>query len=97
MLRTREINVRARDADRETLLHLAASAGHLKAYKHLCDIGASINNDGANSKTPSHCAASINHVPIIWLLLSQGADGSNDEDDGGLAVGCTTDHLLPEC
>lgn len=94
MLPTQGIDVRARDADRETLLHLAASAGHLKAYKHLCEIGASINNDGANSKTASHCAASNNHVPIIWLLLSQGADKLKDEDDGELAVGCTMDHFI---
>lgn len=45
---------------------------------------------------PHHTALpALTTFPIIWLLLFfQGVDGSKDEDDGELAVGCTKDHFI---
>ncbi|CAD6592020.1 MAG: hypothetical protein ASARMPREDX12_005572 [Alectoria sarmentosa] len=82
----REIDVDARDADEETPLRLAARAGHVKAVKHLCEICASVNADGANGKIPFHCAAINEHAPIAWLGMYKGDDKSKEENGSELAL-----------
>ena len=89
----REIDVDARDADEETPLRLAARAGHVKAVKHLCEICASVNADGANGKIPFHCAAINEHAPIAWLGMYKGDDKSKEENGSELALRCSTHHL----
>lgn len=58
----------------QTLLHVAAFRGDLRAIQFLLDKGADVNAKAADGHTPLHLAAVANHVDVIKLLLEYHAD-----------------------
>jgi ankyrin repeat protein len=63
-----------RDADGETLLHVAAVRGDRRAVEWLLNAGADVNALGDMSLTPAHEAASQQQKQIFDLLVQRGAD-----------------------
>lgn len=56
-----------------TALHNAVVAGHYDVAKYLIEAGCDINVQDSNGWTPLHCAASINNLPLVKLLVENGA------------------------
>ena len=57
----------------ETALYLAASNGHLRTVKLLCELGASPHAAEVTGFTPLHAAASRGDAPVVAVLLQAGA------------------------
>lgn len=56
-----------------TALHNASVAGHYEVAKYLIEAGCDINIQDADGWTPLHCAASCNNLPLVKLLIENGA------------------------
>lgn len=56
-----------------TALHNAVVAGHYEVAKFLIEAGCDINTQDSDGWTPLHCAASCNNLPLVKLLVENGA------------------------
>lgn len=56
-----------------TALHNAVVAGHYEVAKYLIEAGCDINVQDSDGWTPLHCAASCNNLPLVKLLIENGA------------------------
>lgn len=56
-----------------TALHNAVVAGHYEIAKYLIEAGCDINVQDSDGWTPLHCAASCNNLPLVKLLIENGA------------------------
>lgn len=56
-----------------TALHNAVVAGHYEVAKYLIEAGCDINVQDSDGWTPLHCAASCNSLPLVKLLIENGA------------------------
>lgn len=56
-----------------TALHNAVVAGHYEVAKYLINAGCDINVQDSDGWTPLHCAASCNNLPLVKLLIENGA------------------------
>lgn len=59
--------------DYVTALHNAVVAGHYEVAKYLIEAGCDINFPDTDGWTPLHCAASCNNLPLVKLLIENGA------------------------
>lgn len=74
--------VNARDRNRDTPLHLAASRGHTKLVCILPDYGANTTEKNIAGQTPLHFAAMMNHLDVV-TILSEYIHASVEEDRQG--------------
>ncbi len=65
-----------------TLLHVAASEGHIKICRALLDCKASVNYKSKLHETPLHRAAKAGHEEICTLLIDNEADVFAETQDG---------------
>src|SRR5437870_2376160 len=78
-------------------LHLAAQSGDLKGVKKYLDEGLDPNVFDDLSKTPLHYAAEGEHIDVVQLLLSRGAN-VNIREDSSTNVGNTVlAHVAAQC
>lgn len=56
-----------------TALHNAVVAGHYDVAKFLIEAGCDINVQDSDGWTPLHCAASCDNLPLVKLLIENGA------------------------
>lgn len=74
-----------RKHDRDTLLHMAAGDGNIKATKMLLDKGAYVNGRNRFGQTPLHLCSRDGSAEIARILLDAGAD-ANASDKGNDTV-----------
>lgn len=67
-------NVNWKSSDGNTLLHWAATLGHMCAVRLLLDAGANCDSPNVVGATPLHCAAFGGSVAVIDELLLRGAN-----------------------
>lgn len=82
-LSTRKCNINARDQQKNTALHYAASKGSEPIVRSLLKAGADPNVRGPNGCTPLHCA--VQHgdsATLVELLVAAGADSQRQDWDG---------------
>jgi len=72
----------ARNADGDTLLHLAALRGNEADVQDLVSLGAVVNARGEFGMTALHHAAIAGHTAVAERLLALGADRSAPDDSG---------------
>jgi ankyrin repeat protein len=72
----------SRDANGDTLLHLAALRGSEDDVRDLVSLGAALNARGELGMTALHCAAGAGHIAVAECLLALGADRSLPDDFG---------------
>ena len=77
-----------------TLLHIAASEGHVEGCKALLDVGADINAVDSKGKTPLHYAVENGHMEVIKLLVERKADLSIKDENGNAAYQLMFDKSL---
>ena len=65
-----------------SVLHLAASLGHLKIVENLLDHGADRDIHDAWGRTPLHSAAVAGHLEIVQCLMSYGVDINAKNNEG---------------
>lgn len=71
------------DGQDATALCLAAGGGNISIVRQLLDAGADANNNGeAVELSPLHMAVAFNHLDIVNLLASAGADVHTLDHDG---------------
>ena len=68
------IDVRTKDHDGDTALHLAALAGDEQAVRELLRAGAFVDELDANRRSPLYYAALKGHVAVVGPLLAAGAN-----------------------
>jgi ankyrin repeat protein len=83
LLLERKANIKARDVEKRTALHLAAVNGHVESVQLLLDGGANIKDKDHYGQTALLCAAYGWHEALVELLLDRGAD-IEDKDRNGL-------------
>lgn len=66
-------NLNASHDECVTALHNAVVAGHYEVAKYLIEAGCDINVQDSDGWTPLHCAASCNNLPLVKLLIENGA------------------------
>ena len=88
-----EGDVKVNDQDKlgYTMLHYAASHGHMDLIKFLAEKGADINALDLTNWTPLHLAAIADNYKTCKLLLELGANFECPNDDENLPVDLTED------
>jgi len=81
VLRT-DVNINARDANRETPLHRAVEKGMKALTQALLQRGADVHARSKNGETVLHLAALDADPSVVDLLLAAGADPLARNDDG---------------
>ena len=76
----------SRNADGDTLLHLAAFQGSEADVRDLVALGAVVNARGDLGMTPLHYAAVAGHIAVAECLLALGADRSLPDEFGQTAA-----------
>ncbi len=66
------VNVNAKDANGESALNIAVRTGNTRIARELLKRGADVNGQGF--ETALHIAARQNHIPLLQLLISSGAE-----------------------
>ena len=64
---------------KQTLLHLASRKGYVSIAKKLVTMGSDINALDSNSMTPLHNACLSENVPMMKILLENGAKVGNQD------------------
>ena len=72
-----------REANDNTLLHAAASRGHLEIVQALIDAGAAVHARSGEGWMALHTAAGSSHLDVIEVLLEGGADGAAEACGAG--------------
>lgn len=71
----------------QTMLHLAAIAGHLHIVELLIARGADVNaRDVGDNTYPMHWAAAAGHLDVVRRLADAGGDVTGQDDDHALEV-----------
>jgi len=81
LVRSGNLDVKARNAAGDTPLHRAAEKGMRSLAESLLARGAEVNARAKNGETPLHFAALDADASVAELLLDAGADGFIDEAD----------------
>ena len=71
-----------RDADGNSLVHIATFSSSFDSLKHLLTSGLPCNEANPSGQTPLSLAAAQNHHEIVDLLLDSGADVNATDEDG---------------
>ena len=75
-------DVRSKDIQGRTKLHLAVKEGSKKKTKRLLIIGSDVNAKDKYGWTPLHYAASVDSEDIVEMLLKKGADPKIKDNEG---------------
>ena len=86
-----EIKVNDQDKLGYTMLHYAASHGHIDLIKFLVEKGGNINALDLTNWTPLHLAAIADNYKACKVLLELGANFESPNDDENLPVDLTED------
>ena len=86
--------VNSKSSDGETLLHNACLGGHADIARRLVELGASVNqiSDSLTRMTPLMLAARRNSVPVMKMLLKNGAVPDAADSVGDTALHWSTRH-----
>jgi ankyrin repeat protein len=76
------IDVRSKNADGDTALHVAALWGDVSVVDRLLQAGAFVNEPGAGGRTALYYAALEGHQAVAERLLAAGADPDQIVDIG---------------
>ena len=88
----RQADVRAKDSDGITALHLAAMTGNISAVAALLNKkGKDLNDKDNNSWTALHHAASDGHLDVLRLLIEASADTDAVDKEGNSALDVAQD------
>jgi len=85
-LRTKQLDVDARDEHNRTALHISAQAGNLVVLKALLKLKAATEVRNAYFGTPLQSASINGHAECAKALLANGADARAHDRDGGTAL-----------
>jgi ankyrin repeat protein len=85
-MRTRGVDLGARDLAGRTLLHYAARDGDMERVRDLLDAGADIDVRTALGSTPLMLAANEGYREVVEFLLSRGADIAARNSGGETAL-----------
>ncbi|CAD8139697.1 unnamed protein product [Paramecium pentaurelia] len=66
-------NLKAKNKEGNSAIHLASQNGHIECVKILIENGLLINFAGRNRMTALHFAAAYNHLELVEYLLDEGA------------------------
>jgi len=89
-------NIRHKNQQKNTPLHLAIFGGNVNIVKMLLSCGANPNEPGMQGKTPLHLAYTSNAQPIIEVLLQHGSDPTIKDEQGKIPRDYHTDgRILP--
>jgi 26S proteasome non-ATPase regulatory subunit 10 len=78
-------DVKLRDEDGRTLLHVSAANGHAALVRRLLEAGAEVSTKDDGGFTPLLSSSSAGAMPIVAMLLEAKAD-VNASADGGLTA-----------
>jgi ankyrin repeat protein len=84
MIKSGLVDLKAKNEDGETPLHLASRDNSIAIAKLLIERGADVDAKGNGGWTPLHLATANNHTEIAKLLIELGAD-VNAKDKYGWA------------
>ncbi|XP_058459318.1 uncharacterized protein LOC131435441 [Malaya genurostris] len=90
-------SMHVRDEENNTLLHLAATRGHLEITQILITAGISVDALGIGDKTPLHMAAVHGHANIAEILIANGANVNIVCSEGTplhIAAACGNDNVV---
>ncbi len=93
-LLSRNSDVKAKNADGNTALHVACESGTAEIVKALIDKGADVNEKNGDGETPLMIAAEGNRLAIIEVLLNNGADVNVKDGDNETALDYATDKTI---
>lgn len=91
---TNGVSATGLDTSGNSPLHWSSKGGHLECVQEIMRVAMRtyrspkqfVNAQNKLGDTPLHCAASKDHVPIVSLLLENGADPTLRNKDGQKAV-----------
>ena len=75
-------DIRWKNVEGWTLLHIAAAEGKVAVVKHLMSQGANVNTKCKSGWIPLHHAADFGHLEIAQLLVSAGSDVNARDGQG---------------
>ncbi|MFW2560509.1 ankyrin repeat domain-containing protein [Legionella sp. S2E2] len=70
------------DCEGMNAFYLAAQNGHEECFRYLLSLGANIDFEGPEKKTPLYVAAKNNHLNLCVQLIALGADIDKPAEDG---------------